>query len=754
MARLLSDGFTRVVDSENRVVDWTDVPADDVEALRATGLCLIDRVVPSSQAGRGRVIEAVGTAFSKGQDAEVVVIDALGQRASLWNALACDGCGRKFPKLHPTLFSFNSPRGACPGCQGFGRVPVLDPERVVPDPDKSLREGAVAPFTTPMGKQLQYELLRACKRSGVSIEAPFRELSEVEVELVFEGDGEDWHGVRGFFDALASRRYKVQSRVLVARYRKYDPCPDCEGARLCPEALCVRVGGHTLADLARMDLGQLLAWVEAYEPESAKREISSPLLESLRARLATAEAVGLGYLGLDRPVRTLSGGETQRIQLATALGGSLTAVLYVLDEPSIGLHPRDIDQLLSVLESIRAQGNTIVVVEHAPEIVAAAHHVIDLGPAAGPQGGHVVVEGGVDDVRSHEDSKTGRALRGEFRVPERPARTPRGEIRIVGARENNLQGIDVTVPLGCLTAVTGVSGAGKSTLVNTVLVRNLTGQPGRGACARVEGAGAIREVVVVDQSPASRSPRSNPATVSKAFDAIRRRFASTREARALGVSPGWFSFNVPGGRCDACDGSGEVVIDMQFLDDLRVPCDDCGGLRYRAEVLGVKVKGRTIVDVLRLSIDEALAFFSADRAIASRLAPFSKVGLGYLSLGQPLTTLSGGEHQRLRLATALGEGAKDRLYVLDEPTTGLHPADIRVLLGCFDALLADGGTMLVIEHNLDVIRHADFVLDLGPEGGPGGGHVVAWGSPEEVAQVDSSHTGRALRAQGLSGVAT
>jgi excinuclease ABC subunit A len=469
-------------------------------------------------------------------------------------------------------------------------------------------------------------------------------------------------------------------------------------------------------------------------------------------RVGTALEVGLGYLALERQTRTLSGGEAQRIQLATALGGTLTAALYVLDEPSIGLHASDVARLLAVLRSIRDQGNTVVVVEHAPEIVSAADHVIDLGPGAGRLGGRLVVEGPVDVVRAHPGSLTGRALRGEL-APAAPSapRAERGRLRIVGAREHNLQDLSVEIPLGQLVVVTGVSGAGKSTLVNDVVVGNLLRAPERGACERIEGAERVRSVVRVDPTPPARSSRSNPATVSKAFDGIRKRFAATREAKALGAGPGWFSFNVAGGRCEACEGAGEVVVDMQFLDDVRVPCESCGGRRYRPEALAVRVDGRTIVDVLGLTLDEAAVAFATDPAIAPRLEPFRRVGLGYLTLGQPLSTLSGGENQRVRLALALTEGAADALYVLDEPTTGLHPADVEVLLACLEALIAGGGSVLVVEHNLELIQRADYVLDLGPEGGPGGGRLVASGTPAEIAAHPTSRTGAALRAAGLRG---
>jgi excinuclease ABC subunit A len=447
-------------------------------------------------------------------------------------------------------------------------------------------------------------------------------------------------------------------------------------------------------------------------------------------------------------VRTLSGGEAQRIQLATALGGALTASLYVLDEPSIGLHPRDVARLLEVLAGIRDRGNTLVVVEHAPEIVCAADHLIELGPGAGRQGGRVVAEGDVAEVRGRGESLTARALRGELGFEPRKRRRRRGALRVVGARERNLQGLDVAFPLGQLVVVTGVSGAGKSTLVRSVLVGGLRGDPERGACERIEGREAIGPVVLVEPTPPGRSLRSNPATVSKAFEGIRRRFAASREARALGVSAGWFSFNVPGGRCEACEGSGETVIDMQFLEDVRVPCEACGGTRYREEARRIRLDGRSIVDVLEMTLEEAHERFGDDRAIAARLAPFLRVGLGYLTLAQPLSALSGGELQRMRLALALGEGEPGSLYVLDEPTTGLHPAEVEALVRTLDALLETASGVIVVEHNLDLIRQADHVIDLGPEGGPAGGRILAEGPPEAVATTPGSHTGAALLALG------
>jgi excinuclease ABC subunit A len=463
--------------------------------------------------------------------------------------------------------------------------------------------------------------------------------------------------------------------------------------------------------------------------------------------------VGLDYLTLDRPMRTLAGGEAQRIQLATALCGTLTASLYVLDEPSVGLHARDAARLVDVLRKIRDQGNTVVVVEHAPEIVAAADHVIDLGPGAGRHGGEIVAEGTVDAIRGCANSLTGRALLGEWsgaraadrQTGNRPAREAHGWLKIVGARANNLRDLTVEIPLGQLVAVTGVSGAGKSTLIRSVLVGQLRAEPERGDCDAIEGAAAIDEVVVVDPHPPARRKRSNPATVSKAFDGIRRLFASTREAKALGVAPGWFSFNVPGGRCDACDGAGEVVVDMHFLDDVHMLCEQCDGRRYRREALDVKFSNLSIADVLDLTVDAALDVFGGDAKVAACLRSLADVGLGYVTLGQPLSALSSGEVQRLQLSQALGQSAERTLFVLDEPTTGLHPADIEVLVSCLDRVIERGGSVIAVEHNLDVIRQADFVIDLGPEAGPGGGEVVVCGTPSAVARCARSLTGAALR---------
>jgi excinuclease ABC subunit A len=744
--RMAAEGWTRVLDGAGMVRDAAELPARAWAALRAEALLVVDRLRVDAGPGRTRLAEAVANAFARGAG-HALVVSEHGERASFREGFACDGCGRRFAEPTPALFSFNSPLGACETCHGFGRMPALDLERVVPDPARTLEGDAVAPFGTPANREMKRELLKACRRLGIPTRAPWAELSAEQQRLVVDGDGDDWEGVRGFFEWLESKRYKVQARVLIARYRRFDPCPDCAGARLRPDARAVRVAGRSLPEVGALSLEAFDAWLAGLSLEGGEAERAGRLLATLRARVDTALEVGLGYLSLDRQVRTLSGGEAQRIQLATALGGGLTAALYVLDEPSIGLHARDVARLLGVLRRIRDRGNTLVVVEHATEVVAAADHVIDLGPGAGRRGGELVVEGAVEAVRRHPSSQTARALRGEIGGRERRPRRRRGELRIEGASEHNLRDVDVTVPLGQLVAVTGVSGAGKSTLVRSVLVGGLLRAPERGACRRILGGEAVRQVVVVDPTPPARSARSNPATVSKAFEGIRRRFAQGREARALGLGPGWFSFNVPGGRCEACEGSGETRVEMQFLEDVRVPCERCDGTRYKPEARAIRVDGRSIVDVLALTLDEALAAFAGDPAIEPRLAPFARVGLGYLGLGQPLATLSGGEAQRLRLALALAEGeGPGSLFVLDEPTTGLHPAEVEVLVDCLDELIDAGGSALVVEHNLDLVRRADHVIDLGPEGGPEGGRVLYQGLPAGLAQVENSHTGRALHA--------
>ena len=773
---LVRDGFARLLDAEGSVLDLLEATPRAKPSKAKPWWLLIDRLALERSPGqaqasrdrakggdrelasgaseqRGRLVEAVSLAFGRG-NGQVVVRRAgapLEQAQVYREGRVCDGCGRRFADPSPGLFSFNNPIGACATCEGFGRIAEIDWDRVVPDPTRSLNEDAISVFATKTSRRMKSRLLAACEVVGLDADRPFIELADAERQFVFEGDGENWGGVRAFFDWLAKRRYKVQARVLIARHRRYDPCSDCEGTRLSDAARAVRVEGVSIADLARLTLADLLDWVEDCVARKVGGEATARLLQLVRTRLRTIHAVGLGYLSLDRNLRTLSGGEAQRIQLATALGGSLTASLYVLDEPSIGLHAADLSRLIRVLEAIRDQGNTVVVVEHATQLIEAADHIIDLGPGAGRRGGEIVASGTAIEIRAIAESKTGAALRGEFGRTPRKARdlsaTPR--LRIVDATIHNLRHLTVEIPLGGLVAITGVSGAGKSTLMRDVLVPGLDPRgsldPARRVWRAIEGAERIDSVILVDQAPVTRSSRSNPATITKAFEGIRQLFAATRQAKARGWSAGMFSFNVAGGRCDECEGVGEVVIDMQFLDDLRVPCDTCGGGRYRREVLDIQIDGRSITDVLDLGLEEACEFFAAEPKIVSRLEPLVRVGLGYLRLGQPLSTLSGGENQRMRLGQALVEGTRNALYIFDEPTTGLHPCDTDVLLRCLDEVIDAGASVIVVEHDLDVIRHSDWVIDLGPGGGPDGGRVVAEGTPAAVAQVSTSLTGSFLK---------
>ena len=742
---LVKEGFARLLSEEGEVLDLLDqVPRQKPSRERPWWL-LVDRLeLRGSEGERARLVEAVSQAFVRGAGELVVRVagDPLANGRSYREGRTCNRCARRFPEPSPGLFSFNNALGACPGCEGFGRIGEIDWDRVVPDPAKSLADDAIALFATRTTRGWKKWLLGACREAGLDIAKPFIDLTAEQRRLVFEGDGKRFEGVRAYFDWLEGRRYKVQARVQLARHRLYVACPECRGTRLSEAARAVRVEGQSLAELGVLTLTELLDWIEDLTAREVGGQGARRLLELVRARLRTIHAVGLGYVSLDRTIRTLSGGEAQRIQLATALAGSLTASLYVLDEPSVGLHAADLMRLLRVLEAIRDQGNTVVVVEHALALIEAADHVIDLGPGAGRRGGRVVAAGSVAAIRAVADSKTGRALLGPAASTPRTRRdlahVPR--LRLASGRIHNLHELSLELPLRGLVALTGVSGAGKSTLVREVLVPGLarrgTGlRPGPSRTI-LDGAQHLDSIVLVDQSPGARSGRSNPATLSKAFDAIRQRFAETREARARGYRAGYFSFNVAGGRCEACEGSGEVRIDMQFLDDLCVPCEECGGKRFRKEVLDIRLDGRSIVDVLALGIDEACEVFAGDAKIAPRLRPLARVGLGYLSLGQPLSTLSGGEYQRLRLGQALLEGAGRTLYVFDEPTTGLHPSDTQVLLRCIDEVIDAGASVLVVEHDLEVIAQADWVIDLGPGGGPEGGRLVAEGTPQQVRDSD------------------
>jgi excinuclease ABC subunit A len=664
----------------------------------------------------------------------------------------CRACGIAYETPQPRLFSFNNPFGACPTCHGFGNVIELDMDLVVPDPLLSINQGAIEPWSKPHYRTQLAELKRAARKSGIRLDVPWKDLSEDEKKFVVEGDG-DFEGVRGFFRWLERKKYKVHVRVFLSRYRGYLACPDCGGARLRREARNVRVGGRTVDEVSALTVDaarQFFADLQLSEKESA---VADKVLKEIRRRLSFLSDVGLDYLTLDRLSSTLSGGESQRINLATSLGSALVGTLYVLDEPSIGLHARDNQRLIEILRQLRDQGNTVLVVEHDEDMIRVADHVVDLGLGAGEQGGRIVYSGDLPGLLQETRSLTAKYLRNELAIPvPLPRRKGIGQkIRLRGASEHNLKDVDIEIPLNTLTCVTGVSGSGKSTLVHDVLyaaIKRAKGDWDRrvGTFSELEGLEYITDVALVDQTPIGRTPRSNPVTYLKAFDPIRELFSLTKDAKARGLTASHFSFNVPGGRCEACQGEGEVRVEMQFLADVFVPCDQCDGKRFKPQVLEVKYRGRSVHQVLEMTVREALAFFSTSPKVLRRLQVLDEIGLGYLRLGQPATTLSGGEAQRIKIAAHLSSFGGERvLYILDEPTTGLHFDDIAKLLAAFRKLVEAGHTLLVIEHNLDVIKTADYVIDLGPEGGAAGGEVVATGTPEQIVQVATSHTGRALR---------
>ncbi|OLE85238.1 MAG: excinuclease ABC subunit A [Acidobacteria bacterium 13_1_20CM_2_60_10] len=623
---------------------------------------------------------------------------------------------------------------------------------VIPDAGKSLDEGAIEPWTKPRYRAMLSEAKRWARSRGIPTNVPWRHLSAEQRRLVLEGDPENGYGgVKGFFDWLERKKYKLHVRVFLSRYRGYATCPECDGTRLREEARAVRVAGKSITEVCKLTVKEARAFFAALELSAAQAKVAEKILEEIRTRLQFLDEVGLDYLSLNRLTSTLSGGESQRIQLATSLGSHLVGALYVLDEPSIGLHPRDTQRLIDILKSLRDLGNTVLVVEHDPETISSADCILDLGPGAGELGGRLLFAGAYESLLGEHKSLTGRYLSGELRIPV-PAtrRKPTGKfLRLFGANLHNLQNVDLMVPLHTLTVVTGVSGSGKSTLVHDVLYRALVAKKNGGGvkefCDRIEGDGQIPEVAIVDQSPIGRTPRSNPATYLKAFDAIREVFAGTPDAKRRGYSAGHFSFNVPGGRCETCQGDGTVTVEMQFLADVELICEECRGTRFKGSVLEVRYRGKNIHEVLQMTVREALTFFSSVSRVTSKLKILNEIGLGYLRLGQSATTLSGGEAQRLKLAAHLTRTENQGiLYILDEPTTGLHFDDIQKLLGALRKLLESGASLLVIEHNLDVIKSADWVIDLGPEGGDRGGQIIATGTPEQVARNTQSHTARFL----------
>ena len=763
LAALRKRGYGRLL-IDGRAVAFEDVDAASL-CSRTTLEVVVDRLrIEGDQ--RSRLTDSIETSYREGGGAAFATLvsnpdattpsPASGvqptERLAFSERFECRPCGIAYETPQPRLFSFNNPFGACPTCHGFGNIIELDMDLVVPDHSKAINQGAIEPWSKPHYRAQLAELKRAARKSGVRLDAAWADLTQDERRFVVEG-GDGYEGIRGFFRWLERKKYKVHVRVFLSRYRGYLPCPDCGGARLRRDARDVRLAGRTIDAVSALTVRAAQEFFSGLQLSEKEAAVADKVLREIRRRLSFLSNVGLEYLTVDRLSSTLSGGESQRINLATSLGSALVGTLYVLDEPSIGLHSRDNQRLIDILLQLRDQGNSVLVVEHDEDMIRVADHIVDIGLGAGEQGGRVVYSGDLQGLLQEPRSLTAKYLRNELAIPvPSPRRKTSGQrLRLLGASEHNLQAIDVEIPLEALTCVTGVSGSGKSTLVHDVLyaaIKRARGDFGRrvGAFRGLEGLELITDAVLVDQTPIGRTPRSNPVTYLKAFDPIRELFAQTKDARARGLTASHFSFNVQGGRCDACQGEGEIRVEMQFLADVFVPCDECDGRRFKPQVLEVGYRGRNVHQVLDMTVREALTFFATSPKVLRRLQVLDEIGLGYVRLGQPATTLSGGEAQRIKIAAHLASfGGERLLYILDEPTTGLHFDDIAKLLAAFRKLVEVGHTLVVIEHNLDVIKTADYIIDLGPEGGDAGGRVVAAGTPEQVAQVEASYTGQALR---------
>ncbi len=744
---LLTRGYSRVKVGQEIV---------DLQTATEAGLrfsadisIVLDRLVLRED-NRSRLVEAIEAAFREGNGRCTVEVIGHGLHAYSTSFL-CQRCGRTFEPLRPVLFSFNHPLGACPTCNGFGNVLRYDPDLVIPDRTKSLADGAIEPWSKPGADWWQKQMLLALKRQGVNVTLPFTHLSPNVQDLLWQGNA-SFDGLYDFFTYLEGKRYKLHVRVLLSRYRTPFDCPGCGGSRLRTEARFITIAGKDIHEVTELSIDEAWAWLDRWSLRAFQQEIAAEILRQLRAKLAFLRRVGLGYLTLGRRTKTLSGGEAQRVSLANQLGTRLVGTLYVLDEPTIGLHARDTELLAGILKDLAAVGNTVTVVEHDRRMIESADYVVEMGPRAGEQGGQVVCAAPLSDFLTDPSALTARYLRGESIIPTPRARRPgSGKVLVLaGASEHNLKDLVVRLPLGMLICVTGVSGSGKSTLVETTLYRaiarafRITSLP-MGRFKAIKGLEHLKGVRLIDQQPIGRTPRSNPVTYLKAFDEVRQLFAGERDALRRGFTPAHFSFNTPGGRCERCEGSGVEKLEMYFFEDIYAPCELCDGRRFKPEVLAVRHRGRTIADVLAMTVDDAASFFIGAPKLQTRLHLLSSIGLGYLRLGQSATTLSGGEAQRLKVAAELKDStANNMLYILDEPTTGLHFDDVKQLLVVLHKLVNAGNTLIVVEHNLDVIKSADWIIDLGPDGGHAGGQIVAEGRPEHVATVEASHTGRFL----------
>ncbi len=752
LENLKKQGFFRILYKDD-IIDLNERRLT-AKAKKSDLFVLVDRLVYRRAEENNRLADSIETAFASGDGYAVVKLLGSGRELRFNQHFECSNDGTRYEEPDPRLFSFNNPFGACPKCQGFGRSVGIDMDLVIPHKGKSIREGAIQPWTTPKWHNNQRNLLRIAPEAGLRVEVPFRELSKKELTIVMDGYG-DFDGINGFFRGVEKKTYKIYYRIMLSRYRGYTLCDACGGSRLRPEALAIQVSGKTIYDVVRMTIEESNDFFQNVQLSDFELDVGRRIFEELRKRLKYLVDVGIGYLTLDRLSNSLSGGESQRINLATALGSSLVGSLYVLDEPSIGLHPRDNAKLISILRALRDVGNTVIVVEHDTDMIRAADLIVDMGPGAGEGGGEVVFKGELSDLEKNTRSLTGEYLAGNRSIPV-PASRRKGSHRSIiirGAAEHNLKEIDVEIPLQKFVAITGVSGSGKSTLVHEILyagIKKLKGEysDSVGRHSSIEGADAIDDVELVDQTPIGRTPRSNPITYIKAFDLVRDVLASTPAAKTRGYSPGYFSFNVPGGRCETCEGSGIQTVEMQFLADLELTCEVCGGKRFKKEVLNVEYNGLNVDQILALTVSEAIAFFNQNasgRRVSKRLQVLADVGMGYVKLGQSATTLSGGEAQRVKLASHLAARDEGKLlFVFDEPTTGLHTDDIAKLLEALNSLINGGNSVVIIEHNMDVIKCADWVVDLGPEAGDKGGRIVGEGTPEDIARIEGSYTGRFL----------